>query len=1107
MAVERPNVEQILDGLKDFQKRTVEHAFQRLYCDPKASGRFLVADEVGLGKTMVAKGLIAKVVDHLWDQKDRIDIVYICSNADIARQNIRRLSLGETHRPELTRRITMLPESINDLQSSELNFISLTPGTSFDLKSSLGIVDERALIYVMLRDAWNFRGMLPIRMLQGDANRDTILHAIRRYDEKVECRKIDQNLWSDFIEDVNSAQYELPDGTSVPLRSRFEELMQHARRTDWQSRKERSDLVGRLRTILAVSCLRALKPDLIVLDEFQRFKHLFSADNDAGILAQHLFGDLEQKNLDTRLLLLSATPYKMYSLREETDDNHYVDFIDTLRFLYRDEAQTAHVESTIRAFRDQVYRLDAVHPSLDRLRSLKRDLEDSLKLVMARTERLSASEDRNGMLTQILDERPDMRPADVHDFLTLQRVAEELESGDVLEYWKTAPYLLNFMDDYKLKRVFSDSLEIEHKEQRLALALSRDTSLLFPAEDWRSYQRIDPRSAKLRGLMRDVVDEGQWRFLWLPPTMPYYQLSGPFQGVDTTKVTKRLIFSSWKVVPKVVAALVSYEAERNMMMGLPERIENTPEARRRRRSLLNFSVQDGRRTGMPVLAMMYPSRTLAETADPLTFLSHSEWDGLDPSDGYPLPTVQDILKRIGRRIDEAIKESFGPERRDSGQVDEAWYWAAPILLDYYRYPEETLRWWRRDNLATLWAQSVSAADSEDDNVEDTRWGDHVERVQKLLDEAVREQVELGGRPANLVDVLANLALGAPGVVTWRTLQRVVNSGRQGAEDVHEQASIMDAAAQIGWVFRSFFNVPEFTALIRGLMPEQPFWLSVIHYCVQGCLQSVLDEYVHSLRESKGLQKSEISDQLNEIVSSLKDAMTLKTTRMNADDLRVSDSTIATEKIRLRARYAQRFGDEESEGGQRTRSTQVRDAFNSPFWPFVLVTTSVGQEGLDFHTYCHSVMHWDLPSNPVDLEQREGRIHRYKGHVIRKNVALKYGLPRVLRAQGTDGQAGDLWEELFNLAARNSAGESELVPYWVFPLEQGAKVERHIPALPLSRDLEKLALLRRTLAVYRMVFGQPRQDELLEYLMSRLSPEEVVNVANELRVDLTPGFGA
>ena len=58
--------------LKDFQKTTVNFAYEKL----KENGRFLVADEVGLGKTMVAKGVIAKTIDELKD-KDRVEIIYI----------------------------------------------------------------------------------------------------------------------------------------------------------------------------------------------------------------------------------------------------------------------------------------------------------------------------------------------------------------------------------------------------------------------------------------------------------------------------------------------------------------------------------------------------------------------------------------------------------------------------------------------------------------------------------------------------------------------------------------------------------------------------------------------------------------------------------------------------------------------------------------------------------------------------------------------------------------------------------------------------------------------------------------------------------------------
>ena len=54
----------VLDGLKDFQRKTVDHVFDQLY-GPRQTKRFLVADEVGLGKTLVARGVIAKAIEHL----------------------------------------------------------------------------------------------------------------------------------------------------------------------------------------------------------------------------------------------------------------------------------------------------------------------------------------------------------------------------------------------------------------------------------------------------------------------------------------------------------------------------------------------------------------------------------------------------------------------------------------------------------------------------------------------------------------------------------------------------------------------------------------------------------------------------------------------------------------------------------------------------------------------------------------------------------------------------------------------------------------------------------------------------------------------------------
>ena len=103
-----------------------------------------------------------------------------------------------------------------------------------------------------------------------------------------------------------------------------------------------------------------------------------------------------------------------------------------------------------------------------------------------------------------------------------------------------------------------------------------------------------------------------------------------------------------------------------------------------------------------------------------------------------------------------------------------------------------------------------------------------------------------------------------------------------------------------------------------------------------------------------------------------------------------------EGIAFPSRYSMRYGST-GHSQDEARLPEVRAAFNSPFWPFVLATTSVGQEGIDFHWWCHSVVHWDIPGNPVDFEQREGRVDRYKGHAIRKNVAGRSPIGRACNA--------------------------------------------------------------------------------------------------------------
>jgi len=81
-------------------------------------------------------------------------------------------------------------------------------------------------------------------------------------------------------------------------------------------------------------------------------------------------------------------------------------------------------------------------------------------------------------------------------------------------------------------------------------------------------------------------------------------------------------------------------------------------------------------------------------------------------------------------------------------------------------------------------------------------------------------------------------------------------------------------------------------------------------------------------------------------------------------------------------------------------------------------------------------------------------------------------------------------------------DAEMVPYWVF--HQGpATIERHVPVLPFSKDAGTLPRLRKTLAAYRLAFGQPRQEELLEFLGTDRSETDLLQLAWKIRIDLSP----
>jgi hypothetical protein len=721
---------------------------------------------------------------------------------------------------------------------------------------------------------------------------------------------------------------------------------------------------------------------------------------------------------------------------------------------------------------------------------------------MSRTERLSVTENRDGMLIEQESQGNRLDVADLRSYLALQKIARALNHPDTLEYWQSAPYLLSFMEktSYQFKERLAVSLE-NGSTQEMGKMLEASPEILLQQEHITRYEAVDPHNARLRSLLASTVERGLWQLLWLPPALPYYALGEPFAQAHQLGVTKRLIFSNWRVVPKAIATLVSYEAERRIAQHYEESLTYSSEDRSKRSGLLRFTRQEGRPARMSSFVLVYPSSELTRLAGTTDPLIHSRAEIESGQSVLPLDHLLTKLEAMIRTRYLPILRKFISE--PGSRVDEAWYWAAPMLLDLHYHPQHTTEWFAQAELVRLWA---GGAAEDGDASEGTAWAQHVAAAQDLI----RGRHRLGPMPPDLPYVLAVTALSSPANVALRSLSRITKN-----ELGNTNPQIRNAAGRIGLAFLSLFNLPESSALLRSQhmmqmmkdAPDSPYWRRVLRYCAAGCLQAVMDEYIHMVRESLGFTEGadlkNLVEQVSEYVASV---LQIRTATPAVDEVytQPQSSGPSLTTFRMRNRFAMRFGSEQGDDGKgEIRAEQVRDAFNSPFWPFVLATTSIGQEGLDFHTYCHAVVHWNLPSNPVDLEQREGRVHRYKGHAVRKNVAQAYRT-----ALATSNVYGDPWAHLFQEARLNAA--NDLLPYWTYSGPSGsgsefpaAQIERYVPAHPLSREVTKYHNLKRSLVLYRMVFGQPRQEDLVTYLARTTQMQRSSTLAEQLRINLEP----
>lgn len=1004
------DVDAVMSGLKSFQRATVDHVFDRFYGPESsaASGRFLVADETGLGKSIVARGVIARAIEHLEhvDDIDRIDIVYVCSNVDLATQNLRRLNVTGDDHIGMTTRLTMLARESKKLNGSpadgrkKVNLVSFTPGTSFSEGGQRqGAAPERAMLTLILDQLVNRTSSdrrITRMLMQGT------VHTRANFEYRITQLQKELDGEPDPVIVAAFEKLIREDGTLDLFLELREKLWMKKKLPDelWHPTQS---LIGRLRHALAKAGVDTLQPDLVILDEFQRFRQLLNPESgDAGELAHALFD-----HKDARVLLLSATPYKPFTNAEDAEDDHYKDFLATVRFLAGGGAGSEQAAShALAAYRQALILNQDADAAAFEVRS-------QLLPLMSRCERppIAANEDLV-TVRELATKTPSV--ADMKGWAALHRLGATVDAPIDVEYWKSIPYFASFMDGYKpaerTKRLLAEG------DTTAARALRTTRSL--DADAVEAFDPVDLGNGHLRALADETVGRGWWKLLWMPPTMPYLEPGEIFGPLSDGSVTKHVLFSAWSAAPTAIASLLSYEADRLAASTREVLRGNNPDARRAVGARLQYRLADGRPAAMSTLAMFWPHPGLAGMSDELA-----------------------IARRDGSIVTaSAFAASFEfDDTPAADQVADAFFTVSDLV------PPE---------MADVRPEDVAALVAGDDD----RARGVTEHVRRALEEQRSDQTS----HPDLKDVAAF----APGNVALRALRSVA-----GADAT--ETGLWRAAFVLAEGLRTLFNRTETIALLTTLYgQDQPYWKSVLAYCADGNLRAVLDEYLFQLVSELGA--TELDDAaLMLIARRAVDALSLRSTRYLAHD-----NSAERRDISFTARFALRYGGKQESTDEKSgvRQGEVRTAFNSPFAPFVLASTSVGQEGIDFHWWSHSVVHWNLPSNPVDFEQREGRVNRFAGHAVRKNVVHEHW-PDVLASK--DPRA---WRAAFDAAVSAENELGEFSPWWMYP--GPARIHRVLARYPLSRDVAKYERLRSALTLYRLTLGQPRQEDMVDMLARR-----------------------
>lgn len=262
--------------------------------------------------------------------------------------------------------------------------------------------------------------------------------------------------------------------------------------------------------------------------------------------------------------------------------------------------------------------------------NIKEQAENAMYQGVSRTERISVMDSGDYTDDSSVKNHLQVDANDINSYIQMAKLLSATDSRYSLpvDYVKSCPYLMSFMKKYKIK----EQIEKYYTKHPEKFGNEKQQNLLWlNRSKINKYDELPKTNARLEALKEKAFINGAEKYMWVPPSRPYYEMRGAYK--NSKGFSKILVFSAWEMVPRMIGAMVSYEAERLTVGKLVHQSKNQDKkntgyfaegSRRYPVARLRFNVSNGEVRGMSLFALLYPSKTMSDMYAPVTSLNKRE---------------------------------------------------------------------------------------------------------------------------------------------------------------------------------------------------------------------------------------------------------------------------------------------------------------------------------------------------------------------------------------------------------------------------------------------------------------------------------------------------